>query len=205
MSEEEMKLNEEAETVNEEVKEEAAETAEAEATSAEVKEDKKEKKAKKSKKDPRDEKIAELEDKVIRQLAEFQNFRNRTEREKQQMFEVGAKSVIEKILPTIDNFERGLSTVSEEQKNDAFVQGIDKVYRQMLTELEAIGVKPMDAQGKPFDPNLHNAVMQVASEELEPGTVAQELQKGYMYRDTVVRHAMVSVVQEQTIIQTGGK
>lgn len=193
--EEEKKVNSEesAAEVEEELKEPIAEEAE---NAEEPKDEKKEKKAKKAKKDPRDEKIAELEDQRVRQLAEFQNFRNRSEREKQQMFEIGAKSVIEKILPAIDNFERGLATITEEQKDDAFVQGIEKVYKQMLSDLEAIGVKPMDAQGKPFDPNLHNAVMQVASEELEPGTVAQELLKGYMYKDTVVRHAMVSVVQE---------
>lgn len=153
------------------------------------------KQAKQDKKaDAAKEKIAELEDRVKRQLAEFENFRNRSEKEKQAMFEVGAKSVIEKILPVIDNFERGLATVPEEQQGDAFVEGMNKIYRQMMTELENIGVKPIEAVGCEFDPNLHNAVMQVENEELESGTVAQELQKGYTYRDSVVRHSMVSVV-----------
>lgn len=153
------------------------------------------KQAKQDKKaDAAKEKIAELEDRVKRQLAEFENFRNRTEKEKQTMFEIGAKSVIEKILPVIDNFERGLATVPEDQQGDAFVEGMNKIYRQMMTELENIGVKPIEAVGCEFDPNLHNAVMQVENGELESGTVAQELQKGYTYRDTVVRHSMVSVV-----------
>lgn len=153
------------------------------------------KQAKQDKKaDAAREKIAELEDRVKRQLAEFENFRNRSEKEKQAMFEVGAKSVIEKILPVIDNFERGLATVPEEQQGDAFVEGMNKIYRQIMTELENIGVKPIEAVGCEFDPNLHNAVMQVENEELESGTVAQELQKGYTYRDSVVRHSMVSVV-----------
>lgn len=141
------------------------------------------------------EQIDQLEDKVKRQLAEFENFRNRTEKEKAAMFETGAKSVIEKMLPVIDNFERGLATVPEEQKEDPFVDGMNRIYKQLLTELENIGVKPIEAVGCEFDPNLHNAVMQVESEEYESGVVAQELQKGYMYRDTVVRHSMVAVVQ----------
>ncbi len=153
------------------------------------------KQAKQDKKaDAAKEKIAELEDRVKRQLAEFENFRNRTEKEKQAMFETGAKSVIEKILPVIDNFERGLATVPAEKQDDAFVEGMSKVYRQMMTELENIGVKPIEAVGCEFDPNLHNAVMQVEDEQLESGVVAQELQKGYTYRDSVVRHSMVSVV-----------
>ena len=139
------------------------------------------------------EQIAQLEDKVKRQLAEFENFRNRTEKEKSAMFETGAKSVIEKMLPVVDNFERGLATVPEDKKEDAFVEGMNRIYRQLLTELENIGVKPIEAVGKEFDPNLHNAVMQVESEEYESGTVVQELQKGYTYRDSVVRHSMVSV------------
>lgn len=142
------------------------------------------------------EKIAELEDRVKRQLAEFENFRKRSEREKQAMFETGAKSVIEKILPVIDNFERGLSTVPEEKLEDPFVDGMNRVYKQMLTELESIEVKPIEAVGAEFDPNLHNAVMQVQSEEYEAGMIAQELQKGYTYRDSVVRHSMVAVVSE---------
>lgn len=155
------------------------------------------KQAKQEKKlDPLKERIAELEDRTKRQLAEFENFRKRSEKEKQAMFEVGAKSVIEKILPVIDNFERGLATVPEDKKDDAFVDGMNKVYRQMLTELDNIGVKPIEAVGREFDPKFHNAVMQVASEEYEAGTVAQELQKGYTYRDSVVRHSMVAVVSE---------
>ncbi len=153
------------------------------------------KQAKQDKKaDAAKEKIAELEDRVKRQLAEFENFRNRTEKEKQAMFETGAKSVIEKILPVIDNFERGLATVPEDQQGDPFVDGMNKIYKQMMKELENIGVKPIEAVGCEFDPNLHNAVMQVENGELEAGTVAQELQKGYTYRDSVVRHSMVSVV-----------
>ena len=146
------------------------------------------------KEDAYKEQIAQLEDKVKRQLAEFENFRNRSEKEKQAMFEVGAKSVIEKILPVIDNFERGFATVDPEDENDAFVDGMQRVYKQMMTELDSIGVKPIEAVGKEFDPNLHNAVMQVESEEYESGMIAQELQKGYTYRDSVVRHSMVAVV-----------
>jgi molecular chaperone GrpE len=144
--------------------------------------------------DALNEKIGELEDKVKRQLAEFENFRNRTEKEKSAMFEVGAKSVIEKMLPVVDNFERGLSGLSEEEKEGAFAAGMQMVYKQLLTELDNLGVKPIEAVGKEFDPNLHNAVMQVESEEYESGIVAQEMMKGYTYRDAVVRHSMVAVV-----------
>lgn len=140
------------------------------------------------------EKIEELEDKVKRQLAEFENFRNRTEKEKSSMFEIGAKSVIEKILPIVDNFERGLSGLSEEEKEAPFAAGMQMVYKQLLTELDNLGVKPIEAVGREFDPNLHNAVMQVESEEFESGVVAQEMMKGYTYRDSVVRHSMVAVV-----------
>ena len=139
--------------------------------------------------------IEQLEDRVKRQLAEFENFRNRTEKEKHAMFETGAKSVVEKILPVVDNFERGLATVPEDKKEEPFVDGMERIYRQLLTELENIGVKPIEAVGKEFDPNLHNAVMQVESEEYESGIVAQELQKGYTYHEGVVRHSMVAVVQ----------
>lgn len=141
------------------------------------------------------EQIEQLEDRVKRQMAEFENFRKRTDREKQAMFETGARSIIEKILPVVDNFERGLATVSEENKDDPFVDGMNRIYKQLLTELEAMGVAPIEAVGCEFDPNLHNAVMQVESEEYESGIIAQELQKGYTYRDTVVRHSMVAVVQ----------
>ena len=141
------------------------------------------------------EKIDQLEDRVKRQMAEFENFRKRTDREKQAMFETGAKSVLEKILPVIDNFERGLATVAPEKMEDPFVDGMNRVYKQLLTELENIGVKPIEAVGCEFDPNLHNAVMQVASEEFESGIVAQEMLKGYTYHDAVVRHSMVAVVE----------
>lgn len=152
------------------------------------------KKAKAEKKDKSKEKIEELEDRVKRQMAEFENFRKRTEKEKAQMFETGAKSVIEKILPVVDNFERGLSAVPEGEQ-DSFAEGMNMIYKQLMTELEAIGVKPIEAVGTEFNPDFHNAVMQVESDEYESGIVAQELQKGYMYRDTVVRHSMVAVVQ----------
>ncbi len=146
------------------------------------------------KKDKKDEKIEELTDQVKRQMAEFDNFRKRTEKEKTQMYEIGAKSIIEKVLPVVDNFERGLAAVPEENKDDAFVDGMNKIYKQMMTMLEEADVKPIEAVGKEFDPNLHNAVMQTESEEYESGIVAQELQKGYTYRDSVVRHSMVAVV-----------
>ena len=152
------------------------------------------KKAKAEKKDKSKEKIEELEDRVKRQMAEFENFRKRTEKEKSQMFETGAKSVIEKILPVVDNFERGLNAVPEGEQ-DSFAEGMNMIYKQLMTELEAIGVKPIEAVGTEFNPDFHNAVMQVESDEYESGIVAQELQKGYMYRDTVVRHSMVAVVQ----------
>ena len=150
---------------------------------------------KKDKKSKQEEKIAELSDRVQRQMAEFDNFRKRTEKEKAQMFEVGAKSIIEKILPVVDNFERGLSAVPDDAKGDPFVEGMDKIYKQLMTELENLEVKPIEAVGTEFDPEFHNAVMQVESDEFESGIVAQELQKGYMYRDSVVRHSMVAVVQ----------
>lgn len=148
----------------------------------------------KKKKDKKDEQIEELNDKLKRQMAEFDNFRKRSEKEKSQMYDMGAKSIVEKILPVIDNFERGLAGVPEEEKDNAFVVGMDKVYRQMLTELETVGVKPIEAIGEEFNPEYHNAVMQTESEEYESGTVAQELQKGYMYKESVVRHSMVAVV-----------
>lgn len=150
---------------------------------------------KKKKKDKKDEQIEELNDRLKRQMAEFDNFRKRTEKEKSQMFDMGARTIVEKVLPVVDNFERGLAAVPEEEKENAFVDGMDKVYKQLLNELDAVGVKPIEAVGKEFDPEFHNAVMQVENEELESGTVAQELQKGYMYKDTVVRHSMVAVVQ----------
>lgn len=176
---------------------ETSEQTEAEPEEAAEDESKDEKKGlfKKKKKDKKDEQIDELNDRLKRQMAEFENFRKRTEKEKTQMFDMGARTIIEKILPVVDNFERGLAAVSEDQKDDPFIAGMDKVYKQMMTELDAIGVKPIECVGKEFDPDFHNAVMQVENDELESGTVAQELQKGYMYKDTVVRHSMVAVVQ----------
>lgn len=173
-----------------------AETSDEEADDADPA-DKDEKKGlfKKKKKDKKDEQIEELNDRLKRQMAEFENFRKRTEKEKAQMFDMGAKTIIEKILPVVDNFERGLAAVPEEQKDDPFITGMDKIYKQMMTELDAVGVKAIDCIGQEFNPDFHNAVMQVENDELESGTVAQELQKGYMYKDTVVRHSMVSVVQ----------
>ena len=141
------------------------------------------------------EKIDELEDRVKRQMAEFENFRKRTGKEKSAMFDVGAKSVIEKILPVVDNFERGLAAVPEDEKSGAFADGMNMIYKQLIGELDKLGVKPIEAVGKEFDPNLHNAVMQTTSEELESGYVAQELQKGYTYHDMVIRHSMVAVVE----------
>lgn len=153
------------------------------------------KKEKKEKKDKKDEKIEELEDRVKRQMAEFENFRRRSEAEKAAMYGMGAKAVIEKVLPIIDNFERGLQAIPAEEKESPVAQGMSMIYKQLTTELEGLGVKPIEAVGKEFDANLHNAVMQVESEEYESGYVAQELQKGYTYRDSVVRHSMVAVVQ----------
>ena len=150
---------------------------------------------KKKKKDKKDEQIEELNDRLKRQMAEFENFRKRSEKEKSQMFDMGAKTIVEKILPVIDNFERGLAAVPDDKRDDPFITGMDKVYKQMLTELDAAGVKPIECVGQEFNPDFHNAVMQVENDELESGTVAQELQKGYMYKDSVVRHSMVSVVQ----------
>lgn len=162
---------------------------------AEAKADEKKGLFKKKKKDKKDEQIEELNDRLKRQMAEFENFRKRSEKEKSQMFDMGAKTIVEKILPVIDNFERGLAAVPDDKKEDPFITGMDKVYKQMLTELDAVGVKPIECVGQEFDPDFHNAVMQVENDELESGTVAQELQKGYMYKDSVVRHSMVSVVQ----------
>ena len=141
------------------------------------------------------EKIDSLEDRVKRQMAEFDNFRKRTDKEKQQMFSMGERNVIEKMLPIVDNFERGLAAVPEEEKTSALASGMEMVYRQLVKQLEDLGVTPIEAVGQEFDPNLHNAVMQVESEEYPSGTVAQELQKGYKYHDAVIRYSMVAVVQ----------
>ena len=195
-----MAENKEKEEILEETTPDAENTAEAD-TESETKEEETSEEASgekkgffKKKKDKKDEQIEELNDKLRRQMAEFDNFRKRTEKEKSQMYDMGAKSIVEKFLPVIDNFERGLAAVPEDAKEDAFVVGMDKVYKQMLTELESIGVTPIEAVGQEFNPDLHNAVMQVESGEYESGVVAQELQKGYKYKDSVVRHSMVAVV-----------
>lgn len=148
---------------------------------------------KKNKKDKKDEKIEELTDRLTRQMAEFDNFRKRTEREKSQMYEIGAKDIIEKILPVIDNFERGLAAVPEESKEDPFVEGMEKIYKQIMTTLEGVGVKPIEAVGQEFNPDFHNAVMHVEDEEAGENIITEEFQKGYMYHDSVVRHSMVKV------------
>ena len=148
---------------------------------------------KKNKKDNKDEKIEELTDRLTRQMAEFDNFRKRTEKEKSQMYEIGAKDIIDKILPVVDNFERGLNGVKEEEKNDPFIQGMEMVYKQLMTTLEGVGVKPIEAVGQEFNPDFHNAVMHVEDENFGENIVAEEFQKGYMYRDSVVRHSMVKV------------
>lgn len=156
-------------------------------------EEKKEKK-KSKKKDKKDEKIEELNDRLLRNMAEFENFRNRSEKEKAAKFDMGAKSVVEKILPIVDNFERGMDAVSEEEKDSAFVKGMEAIYKQFTTVLEEIGVVPIEAVGKEFDPNLHNAVMHEEDETKEANIISEEFQKGYMYKDSVVRHSMVKVV-----------
>ena len=148
---------------------------------------------KKEKKDPKDTQIEELTDRLRRTMAEFDNFRKRTEKEKSAMFEVGAKDIVERILPVIDNFERGLASMPEDVKGTAFAEGMEMIYKQLLKNLEEAGVKPIEALGQPFDPNFHNAVMHVEDENLGENVVSQELQKGYMYRDSVVRHSMVQV------------
>lgn len=189
--EEEILENEE---INDTAEEETVE--EAEEAVAEEPETEKEKGSffkKKEKKDKKDEKIEELTDRVRRQMAEFDNFRKRTEKEKTQMFETGAKSIVEKILPVVDNFERGLAAVTEEEKGTPFVEGMEKIYKQMMTVLEEAGVKPIEEVGQEFDPNLHNAVMHVEDEEFGENIIAEEFQKGYTYRDSVVRHSMVKV------------
>ena len=147
----------------------------------------------KKKKDPRDEKIEELTDRVKRQMAEFENFRKRTEKEKSSMYEMGARDIIERILPVIDNFERGLAVIPEDKKEAPIAEGMEKIYKQIQKVFEEAGVKPIEAAGKEFDPNFHNAVMHVEDESLGENIVAEELQKGYMYRDSVVRHSMVKV------------
>ena len=194
-AEETVDIEETVETVEGEVEtEEASQDIQEEAEATEEEKPKKSFFGKKDKKDKKDEQIEALTDQVKRQMAEFDNFRKRTEKEKTQMYEIGAKSIIEKILPVVDNFERGLATIPEEEKGSPFAEGMNMIYKQLMTELDSAGVKPIEAVGVEFNPDFHNAVMQVESEEYESGVVAQELLKGYMYRDTVVRHSMVAVV-----------
>lgn len=203
MAEEKDRVNEAEEELEQETERETeTEQAEAEEVTAQAaqegptpKEEKKDKKKKDKKQDALKVKIEELEDRVKRQMAEFENFRKRTEKEKTAMFETGAKSVIEKILPVVDNFERGLASIPEGENDGAVAQGMQMIYKQLMTELENLDVKPIPAVGEEFNPEFHNAVMQVESEEFESGVVAQELQKGYTYREGVVRHSMVAVVQ----------
>ena len=183
-----------------EAKEDAEDTAEAgEETGSE--EDQGEEKSgekkkffgKKNKKDKKDEKIEELNDRITRQMAEFDNFRKRSEKEKSQMYEIGAKDIIEKILPVVDNSERGLDSIPEEEKGSPFAEGMEKIYKQLMTTLDSLGVKPIKAVGQEFNPDFHNAVMHVEDEEFGENVVAEEFQKGYMYRESVVRHSMVKV------------
>ena len=172
---------------------EATADAREDAADSEPKEEKKKFFGKKNKKDKKDEKIEELTDRLTRQMAEFDNFRKRTEKEKSQMYEIGAKDIIEKILPVVDNFERGLASMPQEEKATPFAEGMEKIYKQLMTTLESIGVKPIEAVGKEFDPDFHNAVMHVEDEEIGENIIAEEFQKGYTYRDSVVRHSMVKV------------
>ena len=185
----------ETEEAVEEVTEEA-ETEETEEASEET-EESAEKKGffgkKKDKKDKKDLKIEELEDKVKRQLAEFENFRNRTEKEKSRMYEFGARDVIEKMLPVVDNFERGLAAIPEEEKGGPVASGMEMIYKQIMTTLEGLGVTPIEALNKPFDPEFHNAVMHVEDEAVEENTVVEEFQKGYIYKEHVIRYSMVKV------------
>lgn len=171
---------------------EASEDSESEEAGNEKKESKKFF-SKKNKKDKKDEKIEELTDRVTRQMAEFDNFRKRTEREKSQMYEIGVKDVVEKLLPVVDNFERGLAAIPEEEKSNPYLEGMDKIYKQLMTTLDAIGVKPIEAVGQEFSPDFHNAVLHVEDETVGENIVVEEFQKGYMYRDSVVRHSMVKV------------
>ena len=173
----------------------AEEPGTAEAGSGGTEEEATEEEAGTSKEKALKEKVTALEDRVLRQMAEFENFRKRTTKEKEQMFSMGEKNVIEKILPVVDNFERGLATIPEEEKGTPVASGMEMIYKQLTKVLEDLGVKPIEVVGKEFDPNFHNAVMQVESEEYESGVVAQEFIKGYMYRDQVIRHSMVGVAQ----------
>ena len=178
-------------------KAETGETAEGERTSEKDAEDQPEKKGffgkKKEKKDKKDQQIEELTDRVKRQMAEFDNYRKRTDKEKAAMFEVGAKSVIEKVLPVVDNFERGLAAVPEDQKGSPFAEGMEKIYKQLMTVLEELEVKPIEALSKEFDPNLHNAIKQMDGTDFEENKVCEIYQKGYLLGDRLIRPAMVAV------------
>ena len=192
----EEEITEETEETLDEAVEETVEAAEAEEQEETVEGEENTKKKSlfgKKKKDKKDEQIEELTDRLKRQMAEFDNFRKRTEKEKTQMYEIGAKRVIEKILPVIDNFERGFASLTEEEMADPFVDGMDKVYKQMMTALGEIGVAPIEALGNEFNPDFHNAVMHIEDEEAGENTVVEEFQKGYMYKESVVRHSMVKV------------
>ena len=178
--------------MNQEVVEETVETP-VEETEEVVEETVEETTEETAKKDAKDEKIEELSDKLLRQMAEFDNFRKRSEKEKAAMYDIGAKNVIDKLLPIVDNFERGFTTVAEEDKEDAFVAGMEMVYKQLMTMFETIGVKPIEAVGKEFNPDLHNAVMHVEDETVGENIVVEEFQKGYTYHDIVVRYSMVKV------------
>lgn len=145
---------------------------------------------KKEKKDKKDEKIESLNEKIRRQMAEFDNFRKRTDREKAVMYDMGARDVIEKILPVVDNFERGLAGAGEE---NSFTDGMNKIYKQMVTVLTDLGVTPIEAEGQTFNPDFHNAVMHEDNPDVGENVITQELQKGYMYKDTVLRYSMVKV------------
>ncbi len=188
--------NEASDTSTDQVTEEASEEKKDEEDKAEDASSKKGKKNRHDKKlDALTARNEELEDRVKRQMAEFENFRKRTEKEKSVMFEMGAKSVIEKLLPVVDNFERGLASTPDDKKSDPVYEGMNLIYKQMMDELDKLGVKPIEALGAEFNPEFHNAVMQEDSEEFEEGYVCKELQKGYTYRDSVVRHSMVAVAK----------
>lgn len=148
---------------------------------------------KKDKKDKKDEKIDELNDKLMRMAAEYDNYRKRTDKEKTAMFDMGARTIIEKVIPLIDNFERGFASVTDDNKDDPFVKGMKKVYDQFISTLDEAGVEVIEAEGKEFDPNLHNAVMHVDDDSFGDNVVAEELQKGYKYKDNVIRYSMVKV------------
>ena len=198
MEEVEATVNTEAETTEEENTEEVmAEEAVEEDTEADAEKETDEEKSsggffkKKDKKDKKDAQIEELTDKVRRQMAEFENFRKRSEKEKTQMYEVGAKGILEKILPVVDNFERGLKGM--EEREDPFAQGMQMIYKQLMTSLEEAGVKAIESVGQEFNPDFHHAVMHVEDDEFGENEIVEEFHKGYMYHDSVLRHSMVKV------------